>query len=288
MRQPRLEQYFKTPAAPAPDPGLSFLDFPHNVRKLIYEHVGITDRTIDLNFANLFVYRRNEYPSSVFSYKNPCWHVHAPVRRLRDEEIQFGQEEVWEEDIDENDMDIGYTPCCDDNYALLLVSKFIHAELLPLVYSSNDFTVRQGNPNGLTRLRNMGKTAMAALTSLTIRLDSPQDYACFCKDDLQDEDLPSPIDIIHAGGLRCADIAKDRLIMEGFKEVISRLAASIKPDTLSLYLVFRTKNVETLRAVLETMSQLPLLKECGIWTFVGEIPRDVRSKLSLRSIISDV
>ena len=53
--------------------------------------------------------------------------------------------------------------------------------------------------------------------------------------------------------------------MTEWAALVEKLARSIKPNKLSLYLYFRETDMSAVKAVLEPLAALPTLQDCGIW-----------------------
>lgn len=264
MRQTRLETYF-TVLRPRrrPRPGLTFLHLPPNVRRQVYEYLGLTGQTIDLNFSNLVAYPRNAYPDTAFAVRFRCRHEAeaGTLRRLNAGDALFGEDEIWVLDREDDTPDM-QDRCrkCSAGYSLLFVCKEISREVQELVYGSNTFTVRQGCPNRLKRLKQMNGKALAALKCLTLKLDTDYEYS-WCDDaNTIDKRLPQPLDINSKAG---------RAVLQDFRQAIERLVQFVPPNQLSLFLIFRFADQDGLNAVLAPLSQLPVLRDCGIWTFGG-------------------
>lgn len=238
MRQSRLESYFKVPARLPPPSCLSLPDLPLSVRRLIYEYAGLAGKTIDLNFSNLLIYPKNQYPDSTFAVRSRCVHVCIPVIRQWDETAPVGENEYWEADNEEEALNgdaqllrMDHCAGCSDGRGLLFVCKKISQEVVSFIYSNNVFTVRQGSPHGLKRVGSMGKHGMAALASLTIKLDTNDERSYFDSGDLH-ESLPSPL---HLNDKIMRSVVREH------KTIIERLAKHIKPSLSIWEEIFRLR-----------------------------------------------
>ncbi|KAF2678817.1 hypothetical protein K458DRAFT_408523 [Lentithecium fluviatile CBS 122367] len=273
MRQSRLESYLDVPphaTREPPQPDLGLLELPPAVRRRIYKHAGLAGNTIDLNFSNLLIYPYQQYPDSAFAVRSRCAHnVDFPIVQRRDDTAPLGAGEYWEVE-EEGDAHQGEAeglrlePCdiCSDGRGLLFVCKKISEEVVPFVYSNSTFTVRQRAPHGLRRLNLVGKQGLAALSSLTMKLDAG-DGQLRVDTEYSEEWPPQPLDLNNSL----------RVTMKEYEAVIEHLSNQIRPRSLSLHLIFRVSSFDTIHKVLHPLYQLSPLKECGIWTFVGlEIP----------------
>lgn len=168
-------------------------------------------------------------------------------------------EEAWEFVDDDDYPPKPWCECHEIPYQLLFVSKQISKEVHRIIYKENQFRVSRGYPNGLKRLTTMGKRELAALVSLTIRLDIEQETVYFPWEESHRRycsDIPTPVDIKSRQG---------RDIVQDWKAVVERLSHVINPNTLKLYLIFCAVDHDTVKSVLEPMAQLPVLEHCGIW-----------------------
>lgn len=229
MRQTRLESYFQVPPSHPPRPGASFLDLPYSVRRQVYKYAGLIGITINLNFANLIVYPRKAYPDRTFCLRFRCHHERWTLKRIT-HEVNAPEDDEWK--LTRYSQDRPWKRNCNDcnvSYNLMFISKHISAEVIDLVYSKNNFTVRQGHPYSLKRLKLMGGSGLASLTSLTIRLDWANKYAWGVTDDDVFDEIPGPISIS----------CKYRYnIFLDFQALIKKLSRSIRPQALKLYLIF--------------------------------------------------
>jgi hypothetical protein len=268
MRQSRLGSYFTLPIRRSPSPCLNLLDLPPSVRSLIYEYAGPVGQTIDLNFSNLLVYPYKQYPDSAFALRSRCLHNLSdwPIVRKTDDTAPMNENEYWElEDEGEpcesevRGFRLERCDACCDGRSLLFVCKAIYNEVVSSIYAKNIFTVRQGSPHGLKRLQLMGDSGIFALTSLTMRLDTNDEQSSFCPD-YRYEIAPRPLQL---------DNKNMRAIFQEHETVFHRLSEHVRPNNLTLYLICRVLDRPTLAQILHPLTKLPLLKECGIWSFVG-------------------
>jgi hypothetical protein len=261
MRQSRLESYFGVPRRNPSPTRCPFTDLPPSIRCLIYEYAGPAGQTIDLNFSNLLVYRYKQYPDLTFAVRPRCVHSYFTVVRGRDTTAPIGETEYWEEsgEWEAESLCTEGHPSCSDGRSLLFVCKSVYKEVVSFIYSRNIFTVRQGAPHGLKRVARMGVDGMTALTSLTIKLDTNDKPSCLSYG-YSNEKAPR---------LLYLNRAHMRTIIREYEGIIERLAKHVTPRNLAFYLIFRVSGLDVLQKVLQQLSQLPTLKECGIWTFVG-------------------
>ncbi|KAF2833161.1 hypothetical protein CC86DRAFT_5754 [Ophiobolus disseminans] len=252
MPQRRLEHYFVPSRAPAVPSGLSFLDLPHSVRKLIYIYAGLDGLFDDLNYSNLKVYPKGAYPRTDY-----CRRLDSRSRYDLKKLDVAGPDEVWEMNDDSEDVKTYGKSLWGGAYgvaqSMLLVSRQIHQEVEAFVYAGAVFRVCLGQPLESRRLRRMSDHALSNLGALTIRLDVPQSIVE--NDGWEVHTPPKHLDFSKKWG---------RQVLKTWSSTLERLAVSIKPGRLRLRVVFRAKTIDDARAVVEPLLRLPLLKDCGI------------------------
>lgn len=264
MHQTRLESFFQALLPSPPDrTRIGLLHLPSSVRNRVYEYVGPFGQTIDLNFSNLLIYPYKHYPERLFSARSRCAHVEGVVLRSCDETAVLGEEVYWEYAQETNSNErvaasgaVLLCSNCSDGRSLLFVCRQISEEVLPFFYANNLFTARQGAPYGLKRLSTMGTPGLQSLKSLTITLGTED--SLIHPGELFT--LPAPLQDNHRNS--CASLT-------AYKAVVERLARHIAPNRCELYLVFRVATFNLLEEVLLPLFQLPTLKNCGLWPFIG-------------------
>lgn len=257
MHQTQLDQFLTPKRSPFVPSGLNFLHLPYPVRRLVYYYTEITDNLIDLNFSHLKYYSKGTYPDTL--YQHHCsYETWWALRKVDADEL----DDVWE-------LDDEYDEGCRRGFqclrlwntasSLLLTSREINEEVENLLYGENTFRVCRGNPLGFRRLWRMSDRALAALSSLTVRLDVPQD---FVDGDgwLEYPLLPTPLDLKSRYG---------KLVLKDWNTLIKNLARVGRLRHLRLYVVFRAVDMDVVKAVIESMMTLPILKDCGIWVQLG-------------------
>lgn len=256
MPQYRLEHYFAPKQAPPTPSGRSFLDLPHSVRKLVYTFAGLQGLVVDVNYSNLKLYPKHTYPTTDDCRKLDTvgWYK---LHKLDVADV----EEVWEISDSREDVKEYGRSIWDREWgvlqSMLLVSRQIHKEVEAFVYSTGVLRVCMGQPLGLKRFWRLGDHAVEVLGALTVRLDVEK--AMVEKSgwkQVGDAGMPSMyLDFSKKWG---------KAILKSWIRVLERLTRIIQPGQLSLRVVFRAKTMSDARAVIESMLQLPLLKDCGI------------------------
>jgi hypothetical protein len=261
MRQTRVENFFAYSRPPKPPPtGRSFLDLPLAVRKQVYVYAQVTDHEFDLNFANLEFWAKRKYPDQFYRTHLFCYHNGSTVFKLRD--VSDGN--IWELGKDDPEYDVNdyseYECCINHIFNLLMTCKQVHKEVEELAYGANLFQICRGNPYGFERFWNLSHNAVAALTTLTVRLEKSRTRV---RTDsfMSDSAIPSPIDLTLPLGRR---------ILQDWKALLARLVQLSRPNALRLQLIFCAANIESAKALLEPMKYLPLLKNCSIWGSLGQ------------------
>jgi hypothetical protein len=254
MPQHRLQHYFAPmKKASSPPSGRDFLDLPRSVRKLVYEHVGLGCHFVDLNYSNLKVFPQGAYPET-----QDCRKLNTNGKyKLKRLDVS-GLDDVWEIDDHEVRIEEYGKPLWGNAWGAcqssILVCKKIHEEVEVLIYARAVFRVCLGQPLGFARLWRMSGNALSHLGSLTIRLGVPK--AVVENDGWSDAPAPTYyIGVSYERGKR---------LMKDWSSTLERLARSIKPGQLRLYLVFCAMALEDVKVVIDGMTQLPRLKDCGI------------------------
>jgi hypothetical protein len=246
---------------------MGFLDLPLSVRRLIYDYAGLVGQTIDLNISNLLVYPYQQHPDSTHAVRLRCARPELVLVRNRDATASSGQEEYWElksnerSTKDEEYRLLSTHRCsgCVDGRGLMFTCKEIACEVVPFVYANNNFIVRQESPHGLKRVDMMGLEAIRALKSLTVKLDLLEGRVQVATHSV--DKLPlQPLHLYERSS---------RSNFEDYTMVIKHLSENIRPDKLSLNLIFCVACCRMLDDVLHSLFQLPRLKKCTLWTFFG-------------------
>lgn len=258
MTQHRLEHYFAPSRIPSKPSGANILDLPYSVRQRIYEYAKLDGMIVDLNYSNLTVYPRGEYPETVGCRKMSAtdWYN---VQRVD----VVGRDEVWEtcEEFAPGDFETcGHLPGTRPygrHQSMLLVCKDIHKEVGSFTYRKNVFRVALGRPLGFTRLWRMSDYAISNLHSLSICLEPSKDI---CNDFVLDAMYyrpypPTPVDLSTRDG---------QWVLKNWIMLLDRLKRLARPSQLSLYLIFRAKTIDDVKSIIDPMFQLPTLGHCGI------------------------
>jgi hypothetical protein len=253
MPQHRLEHYF-TPTRPRLIPsGRSFLDLPGHVRKLIYEYADLHDSFIDLNYSNLKAYAPGTYPDTRDCLKLSAQEDWAELRKLD----VIDPEDIWEF-CDDFDPGVYENSVFNRSYglkqSLLLASREVHKEVEALIYSGLTFRVCLGQPLGFKRLWRMSDAALLNMQSLTIRLDVPKTKV----------ESHGWSDYIRPPAYIDVSLKWGKSILKEWTSILKRLGQFVRPGQLKLRVIFCAKTMEDATAIIKPMSQLPLLKDCGI------------------------
>ena len=252
---------------------VSFLDLPYNIRRHIYILAGLVRFCpIDLNFEGT---DRKSYIAE---------------RRLLRESIQAdGTLEVLPEEAGRDapfsnllpkgcvhlfrkyllsDDYIGFQDCiCQPlPYGLLFVSRRIHDEVSRVLYSENSFSISRSNRLSLQPLESLSSRALAALKTLTIRLncttciethhcvDPPGRCACHPSCNRQGR---------HDGLIDHTD-NRGRAVIKDWKRTLEKLAPHVQSDRLTLAVVCDVKSLSVGKEVVQPLFMLPALKHCSI------------------------
>jgi hypothetical protein len=252
MTQHRLQHYFVSSRAPIIPAGRSFLDLPQRVRNLVYEYAGLDDLYVDLNYSNLKVYAPGTYPET-----RDCSKLIEPGKYDLKKLDVAEADEIWEVN-NETRVHRSYdTSFWGRAYGLhqsmLVVSKQVHREVEAITYANAIFWVCLGQPLGFTRLLRMSDHALSNLRMLTVRLDKPKTASW-----VSSEISPMPPRYIDTS------VQWGKNILKAWALLLERLSRSSRPGQLRLRVIFCAKTMDDARAIIEPMSRLPLLKDCGI------------------------
>ena len=144
-------------------------------------------------------------------------------------------------------------------HQLLLVSKAICSEVLQILYSENKIVISRNCNGGLERLLHVSVTAIASLTSLTVRLD-----LCPC---------PSKCDggVCQLDSSGCTrkqehNIRDNAEAIDEWVEICNRIrfADLIQPDQLRLDLVCVVSVAGSAGQIGHWLSSLPKLSKCAL------------------------
>ncbi|ORY04578.1 hypothetical protein BCR34DRAFT_633984 [Clohesyomyces aquaticus] len=236
MSQVRLKQHATSCG------GLTFLNLPQYARLSVYANAGLGGNSIDLNLGKMHLREISETTIAWQRGAIPHLMLICPIRSR----IFSAGYDWWSTD----EEDCG---CTATLVSLLLVSKQVKKEVEAFVYERNSFIVCRGNPHGLERLGRISIDGLGALTSLTIRLDG---RSCV---DRKRRSLysicPYPIEMRSQQG---------RVLLEAWEAVVKRLARFVTPRRLTLSLILGTTDMDSVKAILEPLRELPLLKHCAI------------------------
>jgi len=158
--------------------------------------------------------------------------------------------------------------------ALLRVSHAIYNEVLPILYSENQFRICRTYYGGFSPLLMLNPAALHSMTSISIQLN-----VCSCVPNHQCPDqlgvetcCPECHGTCRIGkDLPFSVEQSDSLtVISEWKVVIARLALNICPGKLKLSVVCDTLDYATAKQITEPLLDLPHLSECSIR--LGQIP----------------
>ena len=262
--QTRLERFFIVPYSYTPSK-LSLTDLPPSIRFQIYSNISLTrDGHIHLNVQR---FDKN------CDYKpRPVSICHCVRCQERNKSCSYNS---WSRISPSSSF-----------LSLLLTCRTVYLEIIPILYSSNHFTISRHGPGGLLGLFTLRGLALASLKSLTIVLnecevydsDDPECRMMFlecedcagsekveCDDDSEttsEKDIESS-SIASGEPLGCVFSHDKRIILE-WTRLCKHIACYIPPNRLRLCLVADVCNVETAQEIIKPMRQLPTLSACSI------------------------
>lgn len=217
MGQRRLYEYFNFQRHPAPSE-ISFLNLPPNIRRCIYDEVGlISDCLINL--------RRRENRDRDPLEESTASDTSSHSTKAGDDETYWEGCSLW--------------------YNLLQTSRAIYNEVSSIIYSENKFMIRQRDGGNLRPLQNLSPKCLASLTCLIIRINiSSCDIGEHCREVGLDDARYSCKHDKPLGKLSRAD----KSIISEWQRTASRLATYIQPSRLKLYFTCDTQDYETAKA----------------------------------------
>jgi len=256
MPQRSLCHYFPSMFETFQASGTSFLDLPYGIRHRIYILAGLVRFCpIDLNLEGA---GRKDYIREILnSYKMVHESLYPQLC------FYFGRRFCGKYQEIEEKYDCICPPL---PYQLLYVSHCIHDEVSSILYSQNSFRISRSNQWGLKPLNNFNPRALAALTSITIRLNS---ISCVVYHDC----APPPRDCgchsqCNRQGLHDRPIGhtarQDLAVLAEWNRILKRFTTHVQPHHLSLSVVCDVKDLEMAQRVLEPLSKLSSLRNCAI------------------------
>ena len=127
-------------------------------------------------------------------------------------------------------------------YKLLLVSRALHEEVSSILYLENKFTVCRSDAGGLSSLHSLSSSALASMTSLSIRLNRG----------VSDKAASSIIG------------ANSQPLLQELNTMGNRLTINIRKSRLRLSIIYDTLDYRTAKAFVEPLYRLPTLAECAV------------------------
>lgn len=253
MKQVTLHHYFEsTYKPPIPTSRLSFLDLPYDVRHRVYVLANLVRYcAIDLN-SDPAIKEKNRTGYLGRSDQEDYNDVGAFKCFTRNKV-------VWDSG---EARECGCRPL---PYRLLYVSRAVSEEVSSILYSENKFRICRSNPRGLLPLRNLGRRALASLTSLSVSLNACPCNAEHCLRGIRyhcractycpPRDCDKPLGRISR---------YDRSVISEWSSLVSRIAIHISPSKLRLVLICESADYETAFEAVQPLKVMPMLKECLI------------------------
>ncbi|ERF71995.1 hypothetical protein EPUS_07465 [Endocarpon pusillum Z07020] len=216
--------------------GTSFLDLPSKLRQYVYLETGLAQ-------------------GALFHLNNP---------RPKRDDLDYHDDSLptrpdW--DIEDD--------CKGSLIAnnLLLVSRTVSKEVSHLFYSGNRFRIHYTEDYGLHRLLNLSDKAFNSMTYLATLLNScPAGYdidgVCCSKNGHQCI-RHRPCKHMHQKPLNNTS-RRDQRVIAQWQQTEKRIAASIQPSHMSLYLICEVVNLQTAQKIAQPFFEMPSLKNCGI------------------------
>ncbi|KAH6678137.1 hypothetical protein B0J14DRAFT_316038 [Halenospora varia] len=149
--------------------------------------------------------------------------------------------------------------------SLLYLHRDITAEVIDIFYSRNEFVLRAHTGVDLTCLKSMGVRALAAMTSLLVRLNSwpcPRGHASLSLDGSKCATCQKPVSACDPT-LDSSDEAGQDVIQK-WHEACKHMSTGITPGKLKLTFICDVANFESATNIIQALSMLPTLKECSI------------------------
>lgn len=148
---------------------------------------------------------------------------------------------------------------------LLYVSTIISEEVLSIFYSENHFIVYQRALGGLSCLQSLHFSALSRMKSLSIALNisDSQSRPHFVIPD-QCVDRHGICDSRHGTPVRLAKSHHLRPLVKEWKQTCQLLTSHIQPNHLNLSIICDVADFESADEIARLVSQLPVLRECGI------------------------
>lgn len=149
--------------------------------------------------------------------------------------------------------------------SLLYLHQTITAEVINIFYSQNEFVLRAHTGADLTCLKSLGVRALAAMTSLLVRLNSwpcPRGHAILSWDSSKCATCEKPVSACDPILDSSDEAGKD--LIQGWHEACRHMSTGITPGKLRLTFICDVANLESATKVTEALVMLPRLKDCNI------------------------
>ena len=156
--------------------------------------------------------------------------------------------------------------------SLLYTSHAISEEVVHILYSENQFTISAHGDRGLKPLRRLGSRALAALRSLSVRLNSSScvyGHISFPGRDILPCHRPCEDYGLHDRPIG-SQARQDKALLRSWYDLAQTLSTNITPGMLKLSLVCDVQDLHTAYQTTVPLEQLPLLETSSIR--LGENP----------------
>ncbi len=150
--------------------------------------------------------------------------------------------------------------------ALFAVNRFIYDEITELFYGGNRFAITRTAPRGLRALERFSDTVLKKMRCLLVRLHLPSCGGTCCGDRRR-----------RCGNKQyyCAFLRRhepllghssevDRGVIAEWERICEKLAGSVIPGRLALYVVCDCEDLETAERVVRPLLTLPVLRDCAL------------------------
>ncbi|KAF2442154.1 hypothetical protein P171DRAFT_62419 [Karstenula rhodostoma CBS 690.94] len=251
---------------------LSFYDLPLKARNLVYGYLDMSGCTVDLSYNQLVVFPQGTYPDEEIVENVYCFHEGGlKISRCEDYHTLA---EYWTCEWDRYATSGPYLPSCEEDSCrgAPFITDWLNGwhgtrkeapEPFKVLLSSSHFRVCRSSPGSFAPFFDIPRELLYDLGTLTVRLDG------------------EPVESVDIGGRweRTQQLLPLRLYsrygrngMKEWEKLVQRLAESIRPDHLTLYLIVSVNDAETAKTVLKPLARLPRLKNCGLWLNKDHVP----------------
>ena len=253
MSQQRLERYFSRHQKPSRQGKLSLLDLPSAVRHRIDILAGLVRFCpIDLNREGSRAELHLSHNDGACFYRHRKFHGRFYGCNTGETVVHCG--------------------CSKLPYSLLYVSKAISKEVVHTLYSGNQFSISAHGKGGLEPLQRLRPGALAALRSLSIRLNN-----CSCvygHSSFPGRDISPCHRLCKGYGIHDKAIGsearQDKALLRAWCDLAQTLSRSITPGVLKFSLACDVKDLHTANQIIAPLKQFSSLETTSIR--LGEKP----------------